>query len=161
MTSRPDPQDEAPVPGLKDLDLSQLPSRDLWPDIAPRLRPRRRRAWIGWAGYAMAASVTAVVALGLLRGMPATSVSTTASLEADGADTGFSAPSSELLAAAPSENRALIKANLKIVTSAERQLRHALELDPESAALQRQLVRVQAQRRELKQMMAPRAETGV
>lgn len=51
--------------------------------------------------------------------------------------------------AAPRDGDALLQANLEAVRDAERQLRQALEQDPESEALQRLLISLEGRRRQL------------
>lgn len=142
--------DEAPIPGLDGLELDALPQRDLWPDIEARLRPRRPLRRSGWIGYAAAASVAALVGIGLWeqRQDPVAGgvAQETAALPR--------AERATLMPYAPRESRALVKANLKIVDDAESQLRHALELDPESESLRRLLVSAQRQRRDLQRLVA-------
>lgn len=149
----------APIAGLRELRRDQAPSRDLWPGIAARLPPRRR-GLPGWIGYAAAASVAAVVALGWLQQTPP--VGEPVAIERVAATP---APHGKnlnaMLAYSPSENRALVKANLKIVESAESQLRHALEQDPDSRLLRRQLARMQDQDQELRQLMAHHTNAGI
>ncbi len=52
-----------------------------------------------------------------------------------------------------SENRALVKANLKLVTSAESELRQALRQDPQSPYLQRLLLTTQDQQQHLHKLL--------
>jgi len=149
MNQKRESENQAPVPGVRELDLKQLPQRDLWPEIATRLQPRRQRGWPGWLGYAAAASVVAMIALtllgdsGALRGTASPAAEFAVSANQGG----------EMMAWAPPENAALVKANLRIVRDAESQLRHALEQAPESKSLQRQLQRMQGQRQNLRSLM--------
>lgn len=134
-------EDEA-LPQLRDLRLEQMPERDLWPGIAARIAPRRRRALQPWMGYAMAASVVAALTIGLWREAPGPQPAPVATLLAY-------APTSTLGRVHP-QQQALLKANLGIVKDAERQLQQALEQDPDSRALQRMLQSVRDQRGVLK-----------
>jgi hypothetical protein len=136
-------EEEAPVPGLRELPRELAPARDLWPGIAPRLR--RRRNPQPWIGLALAASV--VVALAVqLRWQHA--VGPDPALPESAA----AAPMA-LAAAMPSHQRALVKANLKIADDAASQLQRALRQQPDSASLQRLLVGTRRQQHELRRLL--------
>ena len=151
-------QEPAPIAGLNELRRDQVPQRDLWPGIAARLPPRHRRL-PGWIGYAAAASVAAVVGLGVWQS-PTPETETGASVAAT-PQADAEATRGTMMAWAPPENGALVKANLKIVASAESQLRLALEQDPDSRLLQRQMARMQDQRQALRRLMNPSTEAGI
>ncbi len=164
MNKNTQPEEQAPIAGLHELDLSQLPQRDLWPEIATRLQPRQRRSLPGWIGYAAAASVLLGVSFMLLSDPQSLRLEQPATSEFAAA----ARPQGAMMAWAPPESTALVKANLHIVRDAESQLRHALEQAPESKSLQRQLQRMQGQRQSLHKLMQqadpqpgkPPAETG-
>jgi hypothetical protein len=98
---------------------------------------------------AAAAAITAVIAglVGLrqLQTPPAAAPVTVAALDAPAAD--------EPSAALQGPNRALVKANLKIVKSAEDQLRQALATDPNDQYLQNLLVSAQTQKQHLRGLL--------
>lgn len=162
-----------PIPGLKGLNMEREPEQDLWPAIQARIQaqaqPRRvervlhlRRRWVPLAA---AASITAVIA-GLIAvrqlQVPSPDAPATVAMVAadapqaalpadDGLQTvAMKAPSGDELQGA---NRALIKANLKIVRSAESQLRQALAADPNDAYLQNLLLSTQTQKQHLRGLL--------
>lgn len=153
----PDPRpDETPgeVPGLGELDLSAEPARDLWAGIEARIAPPRRRgAWTAWVGYAAAASVTVAIGLSLWRTPPQELLPA-----APGAAAGqaAAAPGTALMAYAPQEHAALVKAHLQIVNSAESELRQALEQDPHNPSLLRLQQSMNNQRQGLRKLLAQR-----
>lgn len=136
MNDEQEPQAPAALRGYR---LDCEPQRDLWPDIAARIAPRRRRAANGWFGLAAAACLALAVGLSLL---PQAQLPST-----------VPAP---LLAphAAANDSRALIKANLQITRSSQQQIRKALEQDPDSAALQRLLQTTEDRGEELHRLLA-------
>ncbi|TJY65228.1 hypothetical protein E4T66_03130 [Sinimarinibacterium sp. CAU 1509] len=138
--ARADADDDV-IAALQRLDLAQAPERDLWLTIAPRLR--RRRSLGDWLGYAAAAGFAGIMAAGIWLQRPATEAVSTATPAVVARVAGVVAP----------QEKALLKANLAIVKDAERQLRYALDSDPESASLQRLLASVREQRSELHQQL--------
>ncbi|WP_428312430.1 hypothetical protein [Hydrocarboniphaga sp.] len=161
-----------PIAGLKGLSMERAPEHDLWPAIQARIQtqaqtqrvqrlpPPRRR----WVPLAAAASVTALIAglivvrqlqtpppgapttVAAVSGQPATTSPQLAQAD-DGLHTvAMRAASRDEMQGA---NRALIKANLKIVKSAESQLRQALAADPNDAYLQNLLLSTQSQKQHL------------
>lgn len=147
-----DDEEIPPVPGLQAYRLDRAPERDLWPGISARLPQRRRRTW-DYVRYAAAASLLLVVGAALVLRLqqagPAPLPAAEVALAAPAAATaGFgSAP-------VQNEDRALVRANLQIVDSAEQQLRHALEQDPGSESLKRLLDATQSQRRDLRRLLS-------
>lgn len=134
--------DENPHPGLRQLRQEVAPARDLWPGIQARLRPRRHFA--PWISLALAASLVVGLAINVSQQMTAPA-----------------GVSQELAMAAQPEaaelhgpQRALVKANLKIVSDAERQLLDALKQHPDSQSLKRLLDSNQRQRRDLRRLLA-------
>jgi hypothetical protein len=141
-----DVDDDAPLAGLRGLDLDVQPSRDLWPGIASKLAPRRRRFGAnGWMGLAAAACVVAIVGLAVVQPPQPQGTTKTAVGE-----TAFAAP--DLRAAAGS--RALVKANLQLSRNSAAQIRRALEQDPDSASLRRLLLTTESRSDELHRMLA-------
>jgi hypothetical protein len=170
-----------PIAGLSGLSMEREPEHDLWPAIQARiranaqpvrservLRPQRR-----WLPLAAAAAITAVIAglIGVRQlqtpspDAPVTVASTSeqiqkaptsvAQADAPAADDGLQmvsmkAPSRDEMQGA---SRALIKANLKIVKSAESQLRQALASDPNDAYLQNLLLSTQTQKQHLRGLL--------
>ena len=139
-----DHDDDAPIAGLRGLDLDAQPSRDLWPEIAAQLAPRRRRLGAnGWMSLAAAACVVAIVGLAV--------VPPSQTVPVPVADApAFAAP--DLRAAAGS--RALVKANLQLSRNSEAQIRRALAQDPDSPSLRRLLSTTESRSDELHRMLA-------
>jgi hypothetical protein len=139
--------DEGRIEALRSLSLAREPARDLWPGIAARLASRRRRPVWPWLG-ALAASglVAAVVLQTWMPSQPRTQPATQGLVAAV-------EPLPERRRVMP-QQQALLKANLAIVKDAESQLRHALEQDPDSAALRRLLDSMQQRRGDLGQRLA-------
>lgn len=152
---------------LAALRQDQTPARDLWSGIAPRIaaphRASRRRA--PWLAAAASLAASLLVVFGLLAGRdPALPASTTGKAPLR--------PSADVLAATlgqgqdaelqpanyrpiSRETRALMRANLKIVETAETQIQRALADDPEDAAyLQSLLASASAQQRHLSAELA-------
>jgi hypothetical protein len=128
---------ESPVPGLDRLARSRAPQRDLWPGIASRL-PRRRRSPWALAPFALAASLVAGLAAVF-----------TLSLGPLGTAPG------ELAAplALSDDSRAIVQANLSIVRQAERELRRALDDNPDSPALRSLLASTENRQRALSALL--------
>jgi hypothetical protein len=142
-----DANDDERLDALRGLSLVREPEHDLWPGIAARIAPRRRRPLWPWLG-ALAASglVAAVVLQTWTPSQPEPEPSTQALVA-------VVEPLPERRRVMP-QQQALLKANLAIVKDAESQLRHALEQDPDSAALQRLLDSMQQRRGDLGQRLA-------
>jgi hypothetical protein len=148
--------DEAPHPALAGLRRSQAPGRDLWPGIESRLgarRVRRTRQRLRWAaGLSMAAALMLAVGVSLERGtaprpLPLHGSATVASGAAD--------PNLvPVVARLRPETRALVKANLKIVNSAESQIRHAIAADPDAEYLKALLADTREHKQELRVVLA-------
>lgn len=138
------------IPGLRGLKLEQMPERDLWPEIASRLPPRRSRIQ-PWMSYAMAASLVGTVTLGLLRQAPPDALPAPTPSEV-----AYASPAAATRVAGHvnPQRKALLKANLAIVKDAEGQLQQALEQDPDSVALRRLLAAMKEQRGDLKAQLA-------
>jgi hypothetical protein len=128
---------EAPVPGLERLARARAPGRDLWPGIESRLARRRRSPW-ALAPFALAASLVAGLAAVF-----------TLSLGPLG-----TAPD-ELAAPLPlsHDSRAIVQANLSIVRQAERELRRALDDNPDSATLRSLLASTENRQRALSALL--------
>ncbi|HUP90875.1 MAG TPA: hypothetical protein VM074_01400 [Solimonas sp.] len=145
-------EDPGPLPGLQGYRLDVAPERDLWPGIAARLPQRRPRA-VTFARYAVAAMLVLGLGLALVSRVQqqlAPAVPAVAAVQAPGAAVVAQAEGEPMRG----ENRALVKANLQIVTGAEQQLRLALETDPDSASLRRLLASTLAQRQDLRRLLS-------
>ncbi|WP_022978144.1 hypothetical protein [Nevskia ramosa] len=155
---------------LKALATDQAPSRDLWPAIDGRIRVRRsgtvpHRRWLA-AGTALAACLVAAFSMVINHGPASSAAAGVASNKAP------LRPSAEVLAATlgnghdaelrtasyrpiSRETRALMRANLKIVQSAETQIQRALADDPDDAAYLKSLLdSANAQQRHLSAELA-------
>jgi hypothetical protein len=154
-------QDEEPIaspPGLRDLVLERSPPNDLWPGIESRIgsraaarpvataAPARRRSWLPLA--AAASFVLAVAALVSLQVGPLPSRSP-ASAPADEVPLAWQTTPAVL----QHDNRGLVKANLKMINSAESQLRQAMSRDPNAAYLQRLMLTTQDQQQHLHKLL--------
>lgn len=146
-------QDSDRIEGLDRLVRSRAPSRDLWPGIQSRLRPRRSLA------AALGAAVERRYALGQLA-LAASLVAGMAAMFAvtlQDAGKGLPAydvgPQSFATAGMTDDSRAIVKANLSMVRQAERQLRQALRQDPDSPALRSMLASAETRQRELVAML--------
>lgn len=130
----------------------QAPARDLWAGVVARIerRPPRRRQAMGWAAAAsLAASLLVVFALVVDRDVAPANVGPVASAKAPlrpsaevfAATLGYTRGGEEAAALRRAgyrpisrETRALVRANLKIVNTAEAQIEKALAADPDDAA---------------------------
>lgn len=184
MSENQRPTDEgapAPIPGLDRLDMQRMPERDLWPELSSRLQPRRVRRWPRVTGYwALAASLAATAAGWVLLQQPAIDPRLALSPMEAAAPRGLSSPLVSVaptptstatgasgmhyvsLAAQQPDQRALLKANLRIVDDAETQLRDAMVSDPQSQYLQRLMQRTEQRQQELRAMLEsePAASSG-
>lgn len=138
-----DQDTETPVSGLRQLRREVAPTRDLWPDIESRLRRRRHPA--PWISLALAASLVIGLAVSVRQQGLVVPEGTVA--------VALAAPQSARLEL-EGPNRALVKANLKIVSDAEKQLRDALKQSPDSQSLKRLLDSTQRQRRDLRRLLS-------
>lgn len=129
-----DPSLDARIPGLERLPRSIEPARDLWPGIHGRLRPRRRPGLPAWAGFAVAASLLALVVLPLRQGASPVAESTLSRV------------------ATPSESVAYYTGQLRVVQGAEAELLLALAVHPQSEALLRLLESTRQRQRELRRL---------
>jgi hypothetical protein len=142
-----DANDDERLDALRGLSLAREPEHDLWPGIAARIAPRRRRPLWPWLGALAASGLVAAVVLQTWTPLqPEPEPSTQALVAA-------AEPLPERRRVMP-QQQALLKANLAIVKDAESQLRHALEQDPDSAALRRLLDSMQQRRGDLGQRLA-------
>lgn len=172
LPDRDDAPMAAPIAGLEALRTEHEPTHDLWPAIEARLarapvsasaaiRPRRRQRWVP-----MAAAASAMLALAGLIAARYLAPGMDPFAQAKPVDIALRSDAQarpEPLAVAtlarraplppPSANRALLKANLKIVKSAEDQLRHALATDPNDQYLQNLLASTQDQKTHLRDLL--------
>ncbi len=148
------------------LPRSVEPARDLWPEIAARIRRRkvvpiesRRRTWSRWAAWAAAAAVLVAVSSTVTAILLSRHVASTAAravrempppdpalvglqpweleyLRAMGA---LRATLEDVRTSLPQEASARLEANLRIVDEAIREARAAWERDPDSRTLSEML----------------------
>lgn len=133
---------------LQALPREQAPGRDLWTGIAARIdrrQPQRhRRPWLA-AAASLAASLIVVLGIHVERApAPAAAIAKTPlrpSAEVFAATIGYTRGGEEAAALRrasyrpiPREERALVRANLKIVNTAEAQIEKAMAADPDDAA---------------------------
>lgn len=129
---------------LRRFDPALPPPRDLWPQIAARLPPRRREERrYTLLRFAIAAVLVAAIALPLLRREPPPSAAPSAPI----------GTAAMALDAAPG-SRALVKANLQLVRDSARQIRRALLQEPDSVALLRLLRTTETQHENLRRLLA-------
>ena len=131
-------QEQDRIAGLDRLARSRAPSRDLWPGIAGRLRPRRR-PFYPLAQFALAASLVAGLATVFAL-----------NLHAPGAAPGMAAMAQLPLT---HDSRAIVEANLSIVRTSERQLRQALKQNPDSPTLRSLLASTENRQRALSALL--------
>jgi hypothetical protein len=152
---RPNEGEEPPIPGLAALKQERAPSRDLWPGIDSRIRARRIRRQRGpWvAAVSLAASLvlvlSATVGINELHGKSHAPLQ--APQQVAGAGDAALVP---VVNHMHPETRALVKANLKIVNTAESQLRQAIAADPDDAYLKSLLASAQQQKEQLHIVLA-------
>ena len=143
---------EGPIEGLDRLARRVKPRRDLWPGIESRLTPRRRSRW-PVVQFALAASLVAglagIFSLQFARA-PVTAQGGNTLATAGVATAG--AAMSQARALAP-DSRAIVKANLAIVRSAEHQLRQALVQAPDSPGLRSLLASTENRGRALRALL--------
>jgi hypothetical protein len=152
MTSHHDDEEEGPVPGLSGYSLDRAPERDLWPGIEARL-VRRGFSWRQAMPYAAAAVIVIGMSVHLLFGVSVQSPSLPTSVPL--AQVASAAPSTFLAPMREHEpNRVLVKANLKIVDDAERQLENALRSAPDADYLKRLVESTREQRRDLRRLLS-------
>lgn len=156
-----------PIRGLAGLSMEREPAHDLWPRIEARIAPPlhvvpRRRRWVPMAAAAaIAAAIAGLIGMRQLQVPPDASPILVSATPADAppAARPDTATSSTVAMAddAPSRvqgpNRALVKANLKIVKSAEDQLRQALATDPNDQYLQSLLLSTETQKQHLRGLL--------
>ena len=148
---------------LSALRVDQTPQRELWPAIELHIRVQRARRlrapWLAAAG--LAASLVVVLGLQVHRDAALTSnraplrasAEVVAALRYEPGNPALRAVSARPLAP---ETRALVRANLKIVNSAETQLKHALVADPDAVYLESLLATARQQKQDLRVVLAER-----
>lgn len=154
------------LPELARLPLTIAPQRDLWPAIETRIdrniRLRRwRPVWSAAAGFAAAA----LIGLGavadrhhiLWQSPPAADSEPLRAPASIAAATRPTAANGLMPVVAHNlhpETRALVRANLKIVSSAESQLKHAMRQDPDEPYLKNLLATAREQKQALRVALA-------
>lgn len=136
MNEIDDGKDGDRIEGLDKLARARAPSRDLWPGIESRLRPRRSR--YGLMQFALAASL--VAGLGAVFTLTLRDAAVAPALERAALPLG-------------DHSRAIVVANLSIVDDAERQLRQALKKRPDSQPLRSLLESTQHRARDLRALL--------
>lgn len=149
----------APIAGLAALRTPLAPQHDLWPGIESRITARRLRTqrvvWLAAAGFAAVAAVgtSLVFNAGLHRdGDPDANTAALRTHRYFAAVTPTAGSLADIQVSAHSrqpETRALVRANLKIVNSAESQLRKAMVSDPDAAYLKSLLDATKQQKQQL------------
>ena len=157
LQDAPGGAEEPPIPGLAGLKLELAPRRDLWPGIESRIgaqRLRRQRApWLVAVGIAASLLLVLTASIGLqgLGGSHPPPLHAPAVLPQIAAGDNALLPATNRL---HPETRALVKANLKIVDSAETQIRRAIAADPDGAYLKSLLTTTQQQKEQLHVVLA-------
>jgi hypothetical protein len=150
--------EEPPIPGLSGLKRDQAPQRELWTGIDSRIRAqriRRQRApWQAAVGIAASALLvlSATVGMQSLRQPKPEPLLSPPGVGLSGAS--HDLPLLPATARLHPETRALVKANLKIVDSAENQLKRALAADPDGAYLKSLLDTARQQKEQLHVVLA-------
>jgi hypothetical protein len=145
--------EESPPPGLAALKQDRAPARDLWPGIESRIRARRSRALSRPLWFAVGLAASALLVLGVtvqLGGLHSRPEPLHASAEQVAATGPTRAASLQpAVAHLHPETRALVKANLKIVSGAEAQIEKALAADPDGEYLKSLLASARQQKQQL------------
>jgi len=148
--------EEPPIPGLGGLRQPRTPTRDLWPGIDARIRVQRirkqRAPWLAAVGIAasLVLVLTAAVGVQSLRGSRQP-LPSPRNLPIVAASDNSLLPATNRM---HPETRALVKANLKIVDSAENQIRRAIAADPDGAYLKSLLTATRQQQDQLHVVLA-------
>lgn len=149
--------EQPPVPGLTALKKDQAPQRDLWPGIDSRIRAQRvrkqRAPWLAAVGIAASLVLVLSASIGLqsLRGSRQAPLHAPSNLPVIAASDNSLLPATNRM---HPETRALVKANLKIVDSAENQLKRAIAADPEGEYLKSLLTTTRQQKEQLHVVLA-------
>ena len=150
--------EEPPIPGLGGLKRESAPQRDLWPGIDSRIQAQRirkqRGPWLVAVGVAASLVLVLTASIGLqgLHGNQKAPLHSPPMLPVVAA-----ASDNSLLPATNRmhpETRALVKANLKIVDSAENQIKRAIAADPDGQYLKSLLSTTQQQKEQLHVVLA-------
>jgi hypothetical protein len=158
MQDAPGGDEQPPIPGLTALKKDCAPQRDLWTGIDSRIRVQRvrqqRAPWLAAVGIAASLVLVLTASIGLqgLRGHQSSVLHAPANLPvvASAADNSLLPATNRM----HPETRALVKANLKIVDSAENQLKRAIAADPESEYLKSLLTTTRQQKEQLHVVLA-------
>ena len=146
-------EDTDRINALERLPRHRSPERDLWPGIEARLHPRRSRYAL--AQLALAASLVAGLAAVFTLSLRDIAVAPGALETASAGATGIRSPALAQGASLPlgDDSRAIVEANISLVRQAERQLKQALEQDPESPTLRSLLASAEDRQRTLRAML--------
>ncbi|MDB5978537.1 MAG: hypothetical protein JWR07_5297 [Nevskia sp.] len=151
--------EQPPIPGLTALKKDCAPQRDLWTGIDSRIRVQRvrqqRAPWLAAVGIAASLVLVLTASIGLqgLRGnhqSPLLHAPANLPVAASAVDNSLLPATNRM----HPETRALVKANLKIVDSAENQLKRAIAADPESEYLKSLLTTTRQQKEQLHVVLA-------
>jgi hypothetical protein len=154
--------EEPPIPGLAGLKRDRAPERDLWAGVDSRIqvqRLRRRRApWQAAVGIAASLLVVLSATIGVQNRHEQADPHNILHSPPQQILPAPQSPRDAMLLPATSrlhpETRALVKANLKIVDSAENQLRRAMAADPDDAYLKSLLNTARQQKEQLHVVLA-------
>lgn len=135
---------------LERLPRRRSPERDLWPGIEARLAPRRRASHYPLLQFALAASLVAGLAAVMALGLRDAALAPAGTAAATAVPAAGNGPA---LRAQTFDSEAIVQANLSLVEQAERQLRQALQQDPESTTLRSLLRSAEQRQRTLRAML--------
>lgn len=145
--------DDDRIEGLERIPMRRAPARDLWPGIEARItQPERRR---GWLPLALAASVVAGLAglltVGVVTRGPGGARGDALQAHLDPAETEYLGGTRGL--PLTTDSRAIVEANLGLMRAAEREVRQALEQDPDSPTLRSLLASTENRQRALRALL--------
>lgn len=142
--------DDDRIEGLERIPMRRAPERDLWPGISSRLQaPRRRRPWLPLAIAAtVIAGVAGLVSVGVVTRGPNNDRAGALQAHLAPAETEYLGTGGDL--PLTTDSRAIVEANLDLMRAAEREVRRALEHDPESTTLRSLLASTENRQRALR-----------
>lgn len=138
-------QDTDRINALERMPRHRKPERDLWPGIEARLTPRRRASRYPWAQFALAASLVAGLATVMSLGLRDAALAPGGAALADG--------DGPALRAQTFDTQAIVQANVSLIEQAERELKQALQQNPESTTLRSLLRSAEQRQRTLRAML--------